>query len=228
MNSASSTALCNSADAYFWPWRRWPEFAQWPAPAESLVIVPMAGFTDWKLGLPLDAEEVVSMELLRLALNLAAPDPRRVLVIPPLRFVFGTGPDCAFAADPDETHQFIAEVVQSIAASGFRRVLLYNASPWNEELTAAAARDLRISAGLQMFRINLAGVGLNFATVDTTEGQNLQAIVAAITGDTADTFPELLRSPVERLAELLTEIDQWPALPHGGRITTPTPPPNSA
>lgn len=227
MGSASSTLLCNAVDEYFWPWQRWPEFARWQAPENAMVVVPLAGMTDWKLGLPLDAEELVLMELLRLALATAKPDPQRLTVVPPLRFVFGAGPDCAFGADPDETHQFITEVVQSIAASGFRRVLLYNASPWNEELTAAAARDLRISEKLQMFRINLTGLGLDFATGDPTGQDRLKSIVQAIASDDANHATEMLGPATDRLVRLLAEIDQWPVLPHDGEIPRPPLPPES-
>lgn len=221
MPAVSTTSLCNCPDPYFWPWQRWPEFAHWSNPADALVVVPLAGMTDWKLGLPLDAEELVLMELLRLALSKAKPDPRRITVIPPLRFVFGAGPDCVFAADPDETHAFIEEVVQSIAASGFKRVLLYNASPWNEELTAAAARDLRISERLQMFRINLRGVGLDFATDSETEQQSLRDIVTSLTNADPSSAASLMAPSVDKLMKLLAEIDQWPALPNDGDIPTP-------
>ena len=50
----------------------------------------------------------------------------------------------------------IAEVAASVAAAGFRRIAIVNASPWCEELCGAAARDLRVSRGLQMFQVHLS------------------------------------------------------------------------
>lgn len=173
--------LCIADDATFWPWHRWPEFSRWPNLAETLVVVPLAGTADWGLGHALDAEETVLMHVLRAA-SQSRPPSLPLLVVPPLRFVLGPDPGCAFATDPAVAQTYLADVLGSIAVSGFRRVVLYNASPWNEELIAAAARDNRIALGLQIFRISLSGLGLDLHPVRSTSRRKFQTLVTALTG----------------------------------------------
>lgn len=183
MSAAALPPLCVADDATFWPWHRWPEFSRWPEPARPLVIVPLAGTADWGLGHALDAEETVLLHVLRAA-SQARPASLPLLVTPPLRFVLGPDPGCAFAVDPPVAHRLVAEVLGSIAAAGFRKVVLYNASPWNEEFIAAAARDNRIALGLQIFRISLSGLGLDLHPTRAAAGtrQRCQTLVTALTG----------------------------------------------
>jgi creatinine amidohydrolase len=175
------TPLCIADPSTFWPWRRWPEFSRWPDPANTTVIVPLAGMADWGLGHPLDAEETVLMQILRAASE-SRPAGLSLAVIPPVRFVLGPDPGCAFAVDPPVAHAMLAEVAGSIAASGFKRVVFYNASPWNEELIAAAARNLRIALGLQIFRISLSGLGLDLHPVRSTTRRTFQTLATALLG----------------------------------------------
>lgn len=235
----STTPLCVAHDETFWPWRRWPEFAHWPRPQSTLVIIPLAGHADWGLGHGLDAEELVLTHVLHRALELAPPPPHQLLVLPPLRFVFAPDGASAFALDPPTFHALLEEVATSVRASGFRRLLLYNASPWNDPLTAAAARDLRIDHGLQMFRICLSGLGLGFDPQQNPRHRDLQTLLTGLTGrlprgaaaQTALPLDEagaaaaaLLDRAARQLAALLAEIQAWPPLPHDGRIVPATPP----
>jgi creatinine amidohydrolase len=175
------TPLCVADDATFWAWHRWPEFSRCPNPASTVVVVPLCGIADWGLGHALDAEETVLMHVLRDA-SQRRPAHLPLLVIPPLRFVLGSDPGCAFAVDPPTAHGFLADVLGSIAVSGFKRVLLYNASPWNEEFIAAVARDNRIALGLQLFRISLSGLGLDLHPVRSKSRRTFQTLVTALTG----------------------------------------------
>jgi hypothetical protein len=136
---------------------------------------------DWGLGHALDAEETVLMHLLKGACGLV-PSDRRPLVLPPLRFAFGADPACAFAVDQPTAHALIAEVAASVAASGFRRVAIVNSSPWNEELCSAAARDLRVSRGLQMFLVHLSALGLDFHPQRSRDRRVVQTVVTALGG----------------------------------------------
>lgn len=184
MTSASAPVpapLCIADPDTFWPWRRWPEFARWPKPADTVVVLPLAGLADWGLGHALDVEETVLMHVLRAASQRRAAS-LPLLVVPPLRFVLGPDPGCAFAIDPPTAHAQVAEVLGSIAVSGFKRVVLYNASPWNEEFIAAAARDNRIALGLQIFRISLSGLGLDLHPTRSATRHHVQTLVTALTG----------------------------------------------
>ncbi len=163
-------ALCVADDASFWPWLRWTDFARWSDKSRTVVVIPLAGFADWGLGHPLDLEETLASAILREAAGGIGSDAGfRLLTLPPLRLVVGNGPDSAFAAEAPETHRFIDEVVAGVAAGGFTRIVLYNASPWNEELIDVAARDIRIGRGLQMFCVNLSGLGHD---LHPTRGKN--------------------------------------------------------
>ena len=181
MSAPPCPPLCLADDATFWPWLRWPEFSRRPNAAETIVIVPLAGLADWGLGHALDAEEILLTSVLRAAAQ-KRPPSLPLLTLPPLRFVLGPEAGCAFAVEPPVAHALLAEVVGSIATSRFRRVVFFNASPWNEELIAAAARDLRIALGLQIFRISLSGLGLDLHPTRSPDRRKVQTLLTALTG----------------------------------------------
>lgn len=185
MTQSAPPLLCIADDATFWAWRRWPDFARWENPAATVVVVPLAGSANWGLGHALDAEETVLLTVLRAAVQLRGATDS-LLVTPPLRFMAGPGPASAFAVDVPTAHAFIAEVVGSVVASGFSRIVLLNASPWNEEVAVAASRDLRISLGVQVFTIQLSSLGLDFHPTRSTERRRLQSLITALTGRMPD------------------------------------------
>ena len=240
---APVSPLCIADDATFWPWLKWPDFAAWDRPAETLVVVPIAGLADAFLGHPLDAEETVLMTVLKAAAE-SKPADLRMLVVPPLRFVLGPGPGCAFPISPPVAHAQLREVVESILSVRFRRIVLLNASPWNEDLIDAAARDLRISHGAQMFCINLSALGLDFHPTRSTSRRPLQTLLTGLYGREprprvraptpnpllGGAFPEIpepwddlatssaktgptVRACGDRLVSLFLEIRAHPALP---------------
>ena len=192
----TATPLCIADDSTFWPWRSWTDFARLSAGerAATTVLVPVAGFTDWGLGHPYDAEELVLMHLIRGAVE-QRPATFHPLVVPPLRFVLGPFEQCAFAVDPPVAHALLREVASSIQAAGFRRLIFLNASPWNEELCSAASRDLRIEYGLQVFRINLSMFELDFHPVRSQSRRRLQTLITALTGRAPEDLPAPDSSP---------------------------------
>ena len=181
----SNVPLCIADDATFWPWRKWTDFAGRKDRDQVVVVVPLAGMTDWGLGHPLDSEETVLMSVLKEAAQQFEPKDK-LLVIPPLRFQFGADPHCAFALLQDVAHAQLAEICGCIANAGFKKIVFYNASPWSEELLSAAGRDLRISLSVQMFAIHLSALGLDFHPVRNHDRRKLQSIVTALTGVVAE------------------------------------------
>jgi creatinine amidohydrolase len=177
----STPPLCVADGATFWAWHSSPKLGSWPNPARTVVIIPLAGMADWGLGHPLDAEETVLLHVLQGACRLVAAD-RKPLVLPPLRFVFGADPSCAFPVDQPTAHALIAEAAASVAAAGFRKIVLLNSSPWNEELCGAAARDLRVSRTLHMFQVHLSALGLDFHPVRSKSRRTLQTLLTALSG----------------------------------------------
>lgn len=180
-----------------------------------VVVVPITGMADWGLGHPLDAEETVLMNVIRSA-SLLSPDGSKPLVLPPLRFVFGADTTCAFAVGQPAAHALIAEVAGSVAAAGFRKLVLVNASPWNEELCGAAARDLRVSRGLHMFVVHLSALGLDFHPQRSAGRRKLQTLLTALIGavpeplgdDSADAAPQWGSEPVTPLRGRAVAIKQ--------------------
>lgn len=236
--SAEPAPLCIADAAVFWPWRGWTEFARWPDKAATTVVLPVVGLADWGLEAPLDVEESVALSVLRAATLGDGAAAGRVLVLPPQRFAAGPSAMCAFAVDVPTALAAIDEWCASVAAAGFSRIVLYNSSPWNEELLDAAARDIRIARGLQMFCVNLSALGLDFAPWRGGERAGLRALIAEIeAGEAATAFAgggatapaptvamiepgPLVKAAGARLAGLFGEIAARPPLPNGGAIKT--------
>jgi creatinine amidohydrolase len=223
--------LSLSDDATSWPSLRWIEFGGWPRKEATVVVVPLVGLADWGFGLPLDLEEILLCSIMKEASERRAETP--LLVLPPLRFVLGPVPGCAFGISPPVACTLIEDVVLSVKSSGFTRVVLLNSSPWNEELCDAVARDLRIQHGLQMFCIAMGGLGLDLHPVRGQSRSRARTLYEAITGISAEAQPQaadtsedaeavppeqILESAAIKLASLLNEIADRPPLPDGGRI----------
>jgi creatinine amidohydrolase len=187
--SPDSPPLCVVDDASFWAWNSWAKFEAWPDKDNTVVVVPIVGMADWGLGHPLDVEETVLTHVLKEAC-LRTPDGRKPLVVPPLRFVFGADKSCAFPVDQPTALALIAEVVNSVAAAGFRRIVVMNSSPWNEEVCGAATRDLRVSKNLHMFQLHLSAIDLDFHPVRSRSRRRIQTLATYLLG----TEPEKLEA----------------------------------
>jgi hypothetical protein len=145
----------------------------------------------------MDSEETVLLSVLREA-SQQRPSNLPLLVLPPVRFVLGPDAGCAFAVDPPLAHGLLAELLASVSASGFRKVVLYNSSPWNEELIATVARDNRIALGLQIFRVSLSGLGLDLHPTRSQSRGQFQTLVTALTGREPEALPVEVTAPATR------------------------------
>ncbi len=174
------TWLANGEKTTAWAHHAWSDFASLPDKHRYLAILPVHGLADHGMALPLDVEEVVGSELLRGAVG-ASLDTLRVRVLPPLRFALAPIPATFFGLDPETAHDLILEIASGVQAAGFRKLVFWNTSPWNEELVDTASLDARAGLGLQTFVINLNGLGLDFHP----EGRGrsaLQALGARLCG----------------------------------------------
>lgn len=170
----------NADSASAWAHQTWSDLDARPDKARVLVILPVHGFADHGLGLPLDTEETVGSALLRssvAASGLAA----HILVLPP--FTFGAAPyaHTHFGTDPETALDALGELLSSVKASGFTRVLLFNTSPWNTELAGTAALDARTALDLRTYVIGSAGLGLGFHPEDPKRART-QAVAALLLG----------------------------------------------
>lgn len=207
------TNLAINHDPTTWVFHSWRQFALMDDRATRVVIIPVTAFSDWGPGVSLDFEETLTLALLRESLG-SIDHPERFLVIPPMRFNLSGREDMFFTLDPETAHAAMEDVVGSIAAHGFRKVLFLNSNPANEDFVDCAGRDLRIALGIQPFCINLNGIGLEW---QTGEGRDrcLEA-TRALTGE-ADSGSGITHL-VESLCALLDEVHAFRALPDGGKI----------
>ncbi len=215
-----------------WTSLSWIDFSQLPDKGRTVVIVPIVGFADWNLHLPLDVEETLLSNILREA-SARSRCAFPVLTIPPLRFVAGPQDVCAFTVSPPVICALVEETALSIKAGGFQKIVLLNSSPWNEELCDAVARDLRIDHGLQMFCINMSALDIDLHPRRGPMRKTIQGLFETLTGIERDPMAHalgsseehdngvgllgedvrsLFDSAVDRLSSLLREIYERPPL----------------
>lgn len=205
------------------------------------MVQPVYAMADWGLGYPFDSEEVVGSAVLDRALRVCEADSLPV-VLPPFRHTPHQGPNCVFTLDIEVAHRALAEILRSVAASGFGRCVLFNTSPFLEEWIDVAARDLRVSDDMQVFCVNLSGLGLDFHPTRPETRAGVRSLLAHFLGEApenadalraaaADPIPAaavrtaealgedpegaeaLVEKAGARLAGLLGEIEAHPPLP---------------
>ena len=161
------------------------DFALLSGRNRHLIVVPVVGMADWGLGRPLDLEENLTAAVLNRALDQVS-DQIDLLVLPPQRFVAAPYDHAFFGLDAESTETALNELARSIHASGFRRLLFLNASPWNEEIIDTTARDLRVATGMEIFCINLAGIGLDLHPGRSRNRVEIQQAASFVYGDRSD------------------------------------------
>ncbi len=163
-----------------WARQTWSELCARTDKARTVVVLPVHGFADHGLGLPLDTEEVVGSALLTAAIA-ASGETAHLLVLPPLCFGAAPYPHTHFGVDAETLLEALHEIVASVKASGFLRILFFNTSPWNAELVATAAVDARTGLDLRTYVIGTAGIGLGFHPADANRPRT-QAVAARLLG----------------------------------------------
>jgi creatinine amidohydrolase len=174
--------LANADPATAWDHQTWSELSARPDKARTLVVLPVHGFADHGLGLPLDVEETVGSAVLRAAIT-ASGLHSQLLVLPPLRFGVAPYPHTHFGVDAETALDALSEILESVKISGFPRVLFFNTSPWNAELVSTAAIDARTKFDLRTYVIGTGGLGLGFHPSDTNRVRT-QAVAARLLGRT--------------------------------------------
>ncbi|RKX34904.1 MAG: hypothetical protein DRP71_05565 [Verrucomicrobia bacterium] len=161
------------------------DFTALPRRNRTLIVLPVVGLADWGFGRPLDLEENLTAAVLNHALDQVAGQID-LLVLPPQRFVAAPYDHAFFGMDVESTGAALSELAKSIHASGFRRLLFLNTSPWNEEIIDMAARDLRVATGMEIFCINLAGIGLDLHPDRSRNRTDIQHAASFIYGKQSD------------------------------------------
>lgn len=162
--------LANVDRETFWANHAWNDFAAAAGNDRALAILPVYGFADHGLGLPLDAEEIVGSAILRrTAEQIKTAIPCRVL--PPVRFGLAPYPASFFGIDAETAHTLLHEIAAGVKAAGFHKLVFFNTSPWNRELVIDASRDIRVAQKLQTFIINTPALGFDFHPASTRRAQ---------------------------------------------------------
>src|SRR6187402_2723909 len=103
----------NADSATDWSCHTLSGLAARPDKARTLVVLPVFGFADHGLGLPLDAEEILGSSVLRSAITAGALTPH-VLVLPPLRLVAAPYAHGRFGVDTETVLDTLDELVASV------------------------------------------------------------------------------------------------------------------
>lgn len=172
--------LANVDPATAWDCQTWSELSARSDKTRTLIVLPVHGFADHGLGLPLDVEETVGAAVLRAAIT-GTGQPAQLLVLPPLRFGAAPYPHTRFGVDAETALDALGEILASVKASGFSRVVFFNTSPWNTELVATAALDARTAVNIATYVIGAAGLGLGFHPADANRPRT-QAVAATLLG----------------------------------------------
>lgn len=170
----------NADPATSWAHQTWSNLSALADKARTLVVLPVHGFADHGLGLPLDTEEIVGGAALNAAAARVNPTAR-LLLLPPLRFGAAPYAHTRFGVDAETALDTLGEILASVKASGFSRVLLFNTSPWNAELVATAALDARSALDLRTYVIGSTGIGLGFHPADPNRART-QAVACRLLG----------------------------------------------
>ncbi|BET67541.1 hypothetical protein ASA1KI_24590 [Opitutales bacterium ASA1] len=181
MTQSPHSHLIDLPDSALWSGISWMDFARLSARERSatIVVLPLFGFGDWGYGQPLDLEETLGTAVLRHALERPGKNGAHVLVMPPLRFVLGPYVHNVFGIDFETAMELVHEIASGVRAAGFRKLLLFTTSPWNEELADAAGRAMRVKLGIQAFRVSLAALGLDLHPTRSVDRGTVQAAACA-------------------------------------------------
>jgi hypothetical protein len=205
------TDLCIHDSPTFWPHRRWPEFENWPDKAETLVLCPVTGHTDWGLGHPLDAEELIITTLLGHAAGKLS-NKNAWLTLPPCRFTSGPHARTSFPVPLELAFAHLTAWGKSVAESGFRKLVFVNASSFHEDIIDAVGRDLRVEFGIQVFIINLSGLGISLHP-DSPEGRlRAQTLITAILqqAPVSEAYDYSAKTPLPPGVEAPWDTPEWP------------------
>jgi creatinine amidohydrolase len=172
--------LADLEPASAWAAASWTDFAAGRGKPERLALLPLFGFADWGLGLPLDFEEVLGSALLRKASAKLATG--QLTILSPLRFGLVPYQHGLWGVDIETALRLLAELASGVKEAGFAKLGFFATSPWNQELIDTAARDARVGLGLQTFCVNLTGLGLSLHPGRSETRPDLQAIGSYLLG----------------------------------------------
>jgi len=142
--------------------RDWAHFSttDFTGDLAELVILPLYGLADHRLGLGWRAEEVIGSTLLAQSLT-AFPEDAPIRVLPPLRLSLAPYHAALAPASATELKAAMERIAGGVKFAGAKRLAFWSTCPWNSEVVDVASRDIRIERDLATFVIELSGLGLS-------------------------------------------------------------------
>ncbi|MBD2843982.1 creatininase family protein [Paenibacillus sp. IB182496] len=120
---------------------------------EALVILPIGAVEQHGPHLPVYTDTLIGEATLTQALEGLDPD-QQVWLLPPVPYGKSNehiGWAGTISLSAETLHAVVLDIAESVARSGFRRLLLFNTHGGNVDLLNVAAREIRIRTGLTVF-----------------------------------------------------------------------------
>lgn len=123
---------------------------------KALVILSIGAVEQHGPHLPVMTDALIGEATLTLALEKLEPD-EQVWMIPPISYGKSNehiGFAGTISLSASTLQQLVMDIAQSLHASGFRRLLLFNTHGGNTDLLNVVAREIRIATGLMVFNLS--------------------------------------------------------------------------
>jgi hypothetical protein len=156
--------LYHAETQHAWHHRTSPELADC-ARQGAIGVLPVYTFSRHEPDWPLDTEEWIGGQVLKESLTITdAHDGSfcsTFLVLPPLRHCPAQEVGQCFTVDLNTGGRLLEDLLRSVSHSGFNRVIVIHVNPQIADWLDCVLRDVRLSTGLDLYRIGLDGMGLD-------------------------------------------------------------------
>jgi creatinine amidohydrolase len=204
-------------DNRFFPYLTWKQVEALDK-KNSLIILPTAAIEQHGHHLPLATDTLLNNFILGRALELIPADLPAYALAP---ICYGKsnehlGFPATLSVSATTFMAVVRDLGQSVAASGFKRLVIYNSHGGNSSLLDVMARDLRAEFGLQVFRlgagVKMPGLAEQEATYGFHAGEFETSLVLAAT-------PELVHTDKYTSAYIRKIGEPGKLLPENGSST---------
>lgn len=122
----------------------------------ALIVLPIGAVEQHGAHLPIYTDTLIGEGLLIAAFDLLKSD-ENIWMLPPLPYGKSTehlGAAGTMTLSASTLQAVVMDLAKSVAASGFKRLLLFNTHGGNHDLLNMMARDIRSETGMMVFRLN--------------------------------------------------------------------------
>jgi|GEM_PF-2667888 len=152
------TALTSSSDALAWHQLTWPDFLLENPDHPLLAIQPVVSLAERGPQIPINLEERLMIESLSVTIS-ELPQSPRIRILPTFNRVPRLEKNQVFATGVPEATEALTEVASSIGASGVKKIVFLHLNTAIGDWLNNIARKIHIEKNLQVFTIDLRGMG---------------------------------------------------------------------